>query len=90
MFLKAGESSCYHFSVVGLRVRLIERVESADGTQAIVALIEPNDDEHQVRCLCRRDGSTEIAEVGEGEIISYLGDRYGEQVVWALCRATTL
>ncbi|MBN9500499.1 MAG: hypothetical protein BGO01_07745 [Armatimonadetes bacterium 55-13] len=72
----------------GLRARLLEHVPSPDGTQADVLLIEPNGDEHRVRCLCKRDGTTDLG--GDGEMVAFLNDKYGEQTVWALARQMTL
>lgn len=72
----------------GLRARLLEHVPSPDGTQADVLLIEPNGDEHRVRCLCKRDGTTDLG--GDGEMVTFLNDKYGEQTVWALARQMTL
>lgn len=72
----------------GLRAVLMRHVPSPDGIQADVLLIEPNGDEHRVRCLCKDDGSTDIG--GDGEMISFLTDKYGEQTVWALSRQITL
>lgn len=72
----------------GLRAVFMRHVPSADGKQADVLLIEPNGDEHRVRCLCKHDGSTDIG--GDGETISFLAEKYGEQTVWALSRQMTL
>ena len=74
----------------GLQAKFLRLVNSTEGTQADLVLTEPNGDEHLVRCLCHHSGSTEISEVGDGEMLSYLNDRYGGQVVWALCRQVTL
>lgn len=62
----------------GLRARLIRYVPSPDGRQGDVALIEPNGDEHEVRCLIKSDG-TEIG--GEGESLHYLNEKYGDAEV---------
>lgn len=72
----------------GLRAHLIESQNSSEGLQAELMLVEPNGDEHRVRCLCKADGSTEIC--GDGESIDYLHEKYGERTVWALSRQTTL
>lgn len=74
----------------GLQARFLRFVPSTEGTQADLMLTEPNGDEHLVRCLCRPSGSTDIGEVGDGETLGYLNDRYGSQVVCALCRHATL
>ena len=68
----------------------MREVPSPDGPQADLILIEPNGDEHQVRCLCRKGGTTEISEEVTAGAVAYLNDRYGEQTVWALCRVTVL
>lgn len=72
----------------GLRARLLEHVPSPDGPQADVLLIEPNGDEHRVRCLCKRDGTTDIG--GDGEMVAFLNDKYGDQSVCGLARQVTL
>jgi hypothetical protein len=72
----------------GLQARLLSRGPSPDGTQADLLLIEPNGDEHLVRCLCKDDGSTEIG--GDGEMVGYLNDKYGSPNVCSLSRQTTL
>lgn len=74
--------------MIGLRARLLEHVPSPDGTQADILLIEPNGDEHRVRCLCKRDGTTDLG--GDGELVTFLNDKYGEKTVWALARQMTL
>jgi len=66
-----------------LRGRLIRYVPSPDGVQADIALIEPNGEEHEVRCICRPTG-TEIG--GDDETLSYLNERYSPQMV---CRSAT-
>ena len=66
----------------------MRHVPSDDGTQADLLLIEPNGDEHVVRCLCRNDGSTDIG--GDGQMVDYLNEKYGSQTVWALSRQVTL
>lgn len=71
-----------------LRARLIEHVPSPEGTQADVVLIEPNGDEHTVRCLCRRDGTTELG--GDGQMLAFLNHKYGDQSVCSLARQITL
>jgi hypothetical protein len=72
----------------GLRAKLIEHVPSPEGTQADVVLIEPNGDEHPVRCLCRRDGTTDIG--GDGQMLAFLNRKYGEQSVCSMARQITL
>jgi hypothetical protein len=72
----------------GLRALLINRVLSQDGPQADVLLVEPNGDEHLIRCLCRHDGTTEIG--GDGQMVEYLNHKYGDQTVWALSRQIAL
>lgn len=74
----------------GLQARFLRFVPSTEGTQADLTLTEPNGDEHLVRCLCRPSGSIDIGEVGNGETLGYLDDRYGSQTVCALCRDAML
>jgi hypothetical protein len=57
---------------------LIRYVPSPDGVQADIALIEPNGEEHEVRCLCRENG-TEIG--GDEYTLLYLNHRYSPDVV---------
>jgi len=61
-----------------LRGRLIRFVPSPDGIQADIALIEPNDQEHVVRCLCKAS-QTEIG--GDAETLRYLNETYSPPVV---------
>ena len=72
----------------GLRAVLLRHVPSVDGIQADVLLIEPNGDEHHVRCLCKHDGTTDIG--GDGEEIAYLNEKFGSQTVWTLSRRVTV
>lgn len=65
-------------------------MDSPDGPQADVRLIEPNGDEHTIRCLCRFDGTTDLGIGGDGSDLAYLNDKYGDQVIWALTRQVTL
>lgn len=74
----------------GLRAELMRHVPSPDGPQADILLIEPGGEEHQIRCLCRMDGTTELGELGNGERLRYLEGKYGAQVIWALTRQITL
>lgn len=62
----------------GLRASLIRHVPSTAGNQADIALIEPNGDEHKVRCLIRSNG-TEIG--GDEADLHYLNEKYGDQEV---------
>lgn len=71
-----------------LTARYVCAVPSADGPQADILLIEPNGDEHLVRCLCRINGTTEIG--GDGESLAYLNERYGSQIVCRVARQSTL
>lgn len=64
--------------MMGLRARLIRHVPSPDGRQADVALIEPNGDEHEVRCLIKPNG-TDIG--GDREALHYLNEKYGDEEV---------
>jgi len=76
--------------VAGLRALRLKSVPSDEGIHAEVGLTEPNGDEHIVRCLCKFDGTTDIADMRGGEALKYLSDRYGDQTVWALTRQVTL
>jgi hypothetical protein len=53
-------------------------VASPRGKQAEVWLVEPNGDEHLVRCLVLSSG-VEIG--GDGDTLAYLNDRYGAAAV---------
>ena len=72
----------------GLQAKLLGYVPSPDGTQADLLLLEPNGNENRVRCLCKRDGSTDIG--GDAERVDYLNTKYGSQTVWTLSRQITL
>ena len=72
----------------GLRARLVERVTSDDGPQAVLVLTEPNGDEYTVRCLCKQDGTTDLG--GRADEIAFLNLKYGQQTIWALSRQITL
>ncbi len=71
----------------GLSARFIEHVPSSEGSQADVWLIEPNGDEHRIRCLLR-GLSTEIA--GSPEALTYLHTRYTDQAVCFTAREAVL
>ena len=73
-----------------LRAQLIGYVDSDDGTQADLLLIEPNGDKHRVRCLYKRDCSTDIGEEGDGQALAYLNERYGPEVVCTVSRRATI
>ncbi len=60
---------------------------SPDGKQADVSLIEPNGDEHQVRCLIKLNG-TDIG--GERETLHYLNDKCGDQEVCLAAQGAVL
>lgn len=76
--------------MAGLTARITAEIPSSDGIQAGVALLEPNGDEHVVRCLCKLDCTTDIGEVGDESVFEYLADHYGSQTIWALTRQVTL
>lgn len=59
-------------------------VASTRGKQAEVWLVEPNGDEHLVRCLVHSSG-IEIG--GDGDTIAYLNDRYGAAAVSLTARS---
>lgn len=71
-----------------LGARVLRLVDSPDGKQADIMLIEPNGDEHLVRCLCKRDGTMDIG--GDGEVLAYLNQRYSPEVVGQTARSATL
>ncbi len=71
-----------------LGARVVRLVNSSDGKQADIILVEPNGDEHLVRCLCKRDGTMDIG--GDGEVLAYLNQRYGPPMVGETARAATL
>ena len=81
---------CDNRDMANLRAEFLERSPSDEGKQAVLVLIEPNGDEHQVRCLCRPDGSMDVSEFGDGTMLIYLNDRYGQTVVGELCREITM
>lgn len=70
-----------------LRARIVRHVPSLLGKEAVLVLVEPNGDEHQVRCLVKEDG-TDVA--GNGESLEYLNARYGSQTVSGVARRTVL
>ena len=74
----------------GLRAELMRRVPSPDGLQADVILIEPNGEEHQVRCLCKPNGTTDLGVLGGSGRLDTLEERFGQQTVCALSRQITL
>ncbi|HZH98913.1 MAG TPA: hypothetical protein VEX38_08070 [Fimbriimonadaceae bacterium] len=74
----------------GLRAEFMRHVPSPDGPQSEVLFIEPNGEEHQVPCLCRPDGLTELGIFGGPERLIALENRYGTQVICALARQVTL
>jgi hypothetical protein len=73
-----------------LRAEFMRRVPSPDGPQADILIIEPTGEEHQVRCLCKSDGTTDLGIMGERERLAVLEEKYGHQVICALSRQTTL
>ena len=70
-----------------LRAELVNHVASPEGPQADILLIEPNGDKHLVRCLVKESG-TDLG--ADGEILSYLNDRYGPSAVVQSARSATL
>ena len=67
------------------------RHEHSDvGPTALMLVIEPNDTEHQVRCLCRNQRDTELADWSNGQSLQHLTRVYGGQVIVALARHVTL
>ena len=74
-------------AMVKLQGRLVGYVDSAVGKQADIILVEPNGDQHPVRCLVRQHG-TQID--GDGEMIDYLNERYSPQAVCSVAKWTVL
>ena len=70
-----------------LRGRFIRSVPSPDGPQADIALIEPNGNEFEVRCLIRKTG-TDIG--GNPAALQYLHNRYGGDKVCLTAQGTVL
>jgi len=70
--------------------RLFRNVYSPEGKQAEIYLIEPNGDEHLVRCLVKDKDSETIIAASKGETIVYLNDRYGSANVWSTARGIVL
>ncbi len=70
-----------------LRGRFLRSVPSDEGRQADIALIEPNGEEHVVRCLIKVTG-TDIG--GNGEVLAYLNSRYGDQTVCLTAQGAVL
>ena len=66
--------------------RFLRHVYSEVGTQAEMLLVEPNGDEHWVRCLVRTSG-TDVG--GDADTLAYLNERYGPEHVCAVARETT-
>lgn len=89
--LKAGTNP----SPVNLRLmdapalasRFLRWVPSPAGKQGDVLLVEPNGDEHVVRCLVK-GLETEIG--GDGESLAYLNSRYGDQAVCLAARGAVM
>lgn len=81
-------ASVIGFRVASLRGEFICYDPSPDGTQAIIALIEENDERHIVRCLVRGRERTDIG--GLEEDLAYLNERYGGADVVFVSRMTTL
>ena len=70
-----------------LRGRLLQFVEPAGGPVADMVLIEPNGDEHRVRCLVKGE-FTELG--GERTMLDYLDRRYGGPAVCFAARRLVL
>ena len=70
-----------------LRGRIVKDVPSAEGRQADVMIIEPNGDEHLMRCIVLPN-RTDLE--CDPEILDYLGTRYGEEAVYRVALAATL
>ncbi len=72
-----------------LEARLIGHLPVPEGIMAEVELIEENQETHRIRCHCRPDGTTNLKSNLPGTL-DYLNERYGSQVIWALCRQMTV
>ena len=70
-----------------LQGRLVGYVYSPEGKQADILLVEPNGDEHAVRCLVKPSG-TDLG--GDGETLGYLNNRYGPAIVCGVAKQTVL
>ena len=73
-----------------LTAEVIRPVPSPDGPQAQVRITEPNGDTYEFLCLCRDKFKTELGEPSENQALAYVVDKYGQQVIFALCRFVTL
>lgn len=67
---------------------VVGRPTRIDGDAALVAIVEPNGDEHRVECTCRETG-TEIGCL-DAEYLKYLTDRYGHATIWRTVRDAAL
>lgn len=67
---------------------MISYEASSEGTQALVAFIDPNGDESVVRCLCREDMTLDLG--AESEVLDYLHGRYGPNELCRMARRTVL
>lgn len=76
--------------MAGLRAILLRHEPSDDGPQADVLFVEPDGEEHRVRCLCRDGGGTDISDTDGGARLNHLIARHGDQVILALARQVTL
>lgn len=63
-----------------LQARWVSDVPSNEGLQAELLLVEPNGDEHEVRCLVRHNRRIEV--FGFPQEIEYLCARYGTPTVF--------
>lgn len=63
-----------------LQARWVAAVPSNEGQQADLLLVEPNGDEHAVRCLVKPDRKIDIG--GQPQDIEYLCARYGTSTVF--------
>ena len=70
-----------------LQGRLISYVYSSEGRQADIALVEPNGDEHVLRCLVKPTG-TDLG--GDHETLAYLNHRYGPETVCRTAKQTVV
>ena len=70
------------------KILILEPSLSEFGPSAIVQIAEPNGDVHLVRCLCRPEGVTEVGEPTGANMLDYLTERYGSDMISSIREAT--
>jgi hypothetical protein len=74
----------------GLQARRVgEAKHTKESVTGIVVLFEDDGPLVAVRCLCRTDDSTLIGKWDEATYQGFAA-KYGDQVLWAMCRQVTL